>query len=147
MKLAVRKQAIVSLPYKSWMVCMHQCTSLALYSLSGRTSYRKISRSLEAAWFGIKLFQSLCNSKGTSAALLLRCLLNLRANRLLQHPISRLWDFTRFGGETSYCLVNRGLDFNAFHLKTLRYISDTHQFYSFYECPLFWFVIFLCTAV
>ena len=30
-----------------------------LYSLSGRTSYHKISRSLEAARFGFRLFQSL----------------------------------------------------------------------------------------
>ena len=79
-----------------------------LYLLSGRTSYRKISWSLEAARFGIKLFQSLWNLAGTSAALLPRCLSNFRAMRPLQHPISRLRDFTRFGGKTSYRLVNRG---------------------------------------
>ena len=39
-----------------------------LYSLSGKTSYRKISWSLEAAIFGFKLFQSLWNLAGTSAA-------------------------------------------------------------------------------
>ena len=44
---------------------------------------------------------------GTSAALLPRCLSNFRAIRPLQHPISRLRDFTRFGGKTSYRLVNR----------------------------------------
>ena len=37
-----------------------------------------------------------------------RCLSNFRAIRPLQHPISRLRDFTRFGGKTSYRLVNRG---------------------------------------
>ena len=79
-----------------------------LYSLSGKTSYRKISWSLEAARFGFKLFQSLWNLTGTSAALLPRCLSNFRAIRPLQHPISRLRDFTRFGGKTSYRLVNRG---------------------------------------
>ena len=79
-----------------------------LYSLSGKTSYRKISWSLEAARFGISLFQSLWNLAGTSAALLPRCLSNFRAIRPLQHPISRLRDFTRFGGKTSYRLVNRG---------------------------------------
>ena len=79
-----------------------------LYSLSGKTSYRKISWSLEAARFGFKLFQSLWNLAGTSAALLPRCLSNFRAIRPLQHPISRLRDFTRFGGKTSYRLVNRG---------------------------------------
>ena len=83
-------------------------TFLGLYSLSGKTSYRKISWSLEAARFGFKLFQSLWNLAGTSAALLPRCLSNFRAIRPLQHPISRLRDFTRFGGKTSYRLVNRG---------------------------------------
>ena len=81
---------------------------LGLYLLSGKTSYRKISWSLEAARFGSKLFQSLWNLAGTSAALLPRCLSNFRAIRPLQHPISRLRDFTRFGGKTSYRLVNRG---------------------------------------
>ena len=78
-----------------------------LYSLSGKTSYRKISRSLEAAGFGFKLFQSLWNLAGTSAELLPRCLSNFRAIRPLQHPISRLRDFTRFGGKASYRWVNR----------------------------------------
>ena len=82
--------------------------SLRLYSLSGKTSYRKISWSLEAARFGFKLFQSLWNLAGTSAALLPRCLSNFRAIRPLHHPISRLRDFMRFGGKTPYRLVNRG---------------------------------------
>ena len=81
---------------------------LGLYSLSGKTSYRKISWSLEAARFGFRLFQSLWNLAGTSAAALPRCLSNFRAILPLQHPISRLRDFTRFGGKTSYLLVNRG---------------------------------------
>ena len=81
-----------------------------LYSLNGKTSYRKISWSLEGARFGFKLFQSLWNLAGTSAALLPRCLSHFRAIRPLQHPISRLRDFTRFGGKTSYRLVNRGPD-------------------------------------
>ena len=76
--------------------------------LKGKTSYRKISWSLEAARFGSKLFQSLWNLAGTSAALLPRCLSNFRAIRPSQHPISRLRDFTRFGGKASYRLVNRG---------------------------------------
>ena len=81
---------------------------LDLYSLSGKTSNHKISWSLEAARFGFKLFQSLWNLAGTSAALLSRCLSNFSAIRPLQHPISRLRDFTRFGGKTSYRLVNKG---------------------------------------
>ena len=83
---------------------------LGLYSLSGKTSYRKISWSLKAAIFRFKLFQSLWNLAGTLAALLPRCLWNFRTIRPLQHPISRLRDFTRFGGKTSYRLVNRGPD-------------------------------------
>ena len=74
--------------------------------LSGRTSYRKISRSLKAAKFWFKLFQWLWNLTGTSAATLPRCLSNFRAIRSSQHPISCLRDFTRFGCKTSYRLVN-----------------------------------------
>ena len=51
-----------------------------LYLLSERTSYRKISWSIEVARFGVRLSQSL----------------------------SRLPDFTRFGGMTSYRSVNTG---------------------------------------
>ena len=85
--------------------------SQGLYLLSGKTSYRKISWSLEAARFGFKLFQSLWNLAGTSAALLPRCLSNFRAIRPFQHTISRLRDFTSFGGKTSYRLVNRGPEY------------------------------------
>ena len=79
-----------------------------LYSLSRRTSYRKISRNLEAVTFGFKLFQSLWNLTDISAALLPRCLSNFRAIRSMQLPISRLRDSVRFGGKTSNRLVNRG---------------------------------------
>ena len=80
------------------------------YSLSRKTSYRKISWSLEVARFGFRLFQLLWNLTGTSesAATLPRCLSNFSAKRWLKHSISRLRDFTRFGGKTSYRLVNRG---------------------------------------
>ena len=54
---------------------------LGLYSSSGKTSYRKISWSLEAARFGFRLFQSLWNLTGPSAAVLPRCLSNFRALR------------------------------------------------------------------
>ena len=79
-----------------------------LYSLSRKTSYRKISWRLEVARFGFRLFQLLWDLTGTSAATLPRCLSNFSAKRSLQHSISRLRDFTRFGGKTSYRLVNRG---------------------------------------
>ena len=44
------------------------CNNMGLYSLSGRTTYHKISWSLEAARFGFWLFLSLWNLLGTSAA-------------------------------------------------------------------------------
>ena len=50
-----------------------------LSPLSGKTSYHKISWSPEAARFGFRLFQSLWNLTGISAALHPRCLSNFRA--------------------------------------------------------------------
>ena len=81
-----------------------------LYSLSGKTSYRQISWSLEAARLGFIMIVSLWNLTGISAALLPRCLLNFRAIGKVQTRISRLRDFTRSCGKTSYRLVNRGPD-------------------------------------
>ena len=52
-----------------------------LHSLSGQTFYGKISWSLEAMGFGIRLFQSLWNLTCTSAAAQPRCLWNLRPIR------------------------------------------------------------------
>ena len=51
------------------------------YSLSGKTSYRQISRSLEAARFNVIIFVSLWNLTGISAALLSVCLSISRAIR------------------------------------------------------------------
>ena len=53
--------------------------SLGLYSLSGKTSCRKISWCLEAARFDVEMFISLWNLTGISAALLLRCLTHFGA--------------------------------------------------------------------
>ena len=50
-----------------------------IYSLSGRTSYRKISWSLEAARLGVIMIPSLWDLTGISAALLPRCLSNFKA--------------------------------------------------------------------
>ena len=52
---------------------------LGLYSLSDKTSYRQISRSLEAARLGVIMIVSLWNLTGISAAVLPRCLSNFRA--------------------------------------------------------------------
>ena len=118
-------------------ICLNERRNLyqGLYSLSGKTSYRKISWSLEAARFGFKLFQSLWNLAGTSAALLPRCLSNFTAIRPLQHPISRHRDFTRFGGKTSYRLVNRGPCVLSYISNTLPIIKA--QSYSV-RAQLFW---------
>ena len=51
---------------------------LGLNSLSGRSSFRKISWCLEAAIFGVILFVYLWNFKGILATLLSKCLPNLR---------------------------------------------------------------------
>ena len=92
--------------------------NLGLYSLSGRTSYHKISWSLKAARFGFRLFQSFWNLTGTLAAALPRCQPNFRAIRSFKHPISRPGNFIRFGNETSVQLVNRGPGyFILWHLK------------------------------
>ena len=83
-------------------------TPLGLYSLCGKTSYRQISWSLEAARLGVIMIVSLWNLTGISAALLPRCLLNFRAIGKVKTRISRLRDFTRSCSKTSYRLVNRG---------------------------------------
>ena len=90
--------------------------TIDLYSLSGRASYRKVLRSLEAARFGFRPFQSLWNFTGTSVAALPRYLPHFRAIRPSSHPISQLRDFTRLGGKTYYRLVNK--DPNSYHNKT-----------------------------
>ena len=69
--------------WASLQYLMTVCNMQGLYSLSGKTSYCKISWSLETARFGFGLYQSLWNFTGTSAALLPRCLSNFRAIRLL----------------------------------------------------------------
>ena len=68
-------------PTHHFQVGYQPCQSLGLYSLSGRTSYRKISWSLEATRFGFRLFQSLWILTGSSAAVLPRCLSNFKAIR------------------------------------------------------------------
>ena len=56
-----------------------RCLALGLYSLSGKTSYRQISWSLEAARLSVIMIVSHWNLTGISAALLPRCLSNFRA--------------------------------------------------------------------
>ena len=99
--------------------------NVGLYSLSGQTSYRKISWSLELVKSRsreirvYRLFQLLWNLMATSAAAISRCLSNFRAIRLWWHPNSWLRDFTRFGGKASYRLVNRDPAAEPSHHRTL----------------------------
>ena len=64
----------VTMTWASWRL-----KSLGLYSLSGKTSYRQISWSLEAARLDVAMVVSLWNVTGTSAAALPRYLPNFRA--------------------------------------------------------------------
>ena len=77
-------------------------------SIFDKTSYRKISQSLEAAKFVFRIVRSLWNLTGTSAAMLPMCLSNFKAMRQSKLPISRLRDFTRSYEKTSYRILKRG---------------------------------------
>ena len=72
-----------------------------LYSLSGRTSYRKISWSLDVARLDVITIVWLWNLTGISASLLTKCLSNFKAIGKVWTRISPLRDFTRFCGKTS----------------------------------------------
>ena len=92
------------------MVCLifNHTTTVGLYPPSGRTSYRQISGSLEAAKVDANIVVSHWNLPGNSAALLQRCLSNFRAIRKVWTRISRTRYFIRSSGKTSTRLVNRG---------------------------------------
>ena len=60
--------------------------NLGLYSLSGKTSYRQVSWSLETAIFGVIMIITLIHLTSNYAALLPRCLSNFRVNR---DPVQR----------------------------------------------------------
>ena len=84
-----------------------------LYSLSVKTSYRQILWSLKATRLGVIMIKSFWNLTGISAALLPRCLSNIRVIEKAKTPILPLWGFTRSCCKTSICLVNRGPDKHA----------------------------------
>ena len=77
-------------------------------SISDKRSYQKISYSLEATRFVSRIFQSLWNLTGTSAALLPMWLSNFKAMRRFKLSIPRLRDFTRSYYKTSYWILKRG---------------------------------------
>ena len=77
-------------------------------SISEKTSYRKISWSLEAARFVFRIVWSLWNLTGTSAALLPMCLPNFKAILQFKVPISWLRDFTRSYEKRSFRILRQG---------------------------------------
>ena len=95
-------------------------------SISEKTSFRKISWSLEAARFIFKIVRSLWNLTGTSAALLPMCLSNFKAIRQFKVPISWLRDFTRSYEKMSFRILRRGPV--SVHQLPLRRSSDWIKF-------------------
>ena len=93
--------------------------NMGVYSLSGRTSYRKILWSLETARLGVIMIVSLWNLTSISAALLPRCLSNFTAIANVSTRISQLRDFTRSCSKTTVRLVNRGAGDNRTVAKTI----------------------------
>ena len=77
-------------------------------SLSDKTSYRKISWSIEAARFVFSIVRSLRNLTGISAGVLPRRLSNFKAIRWFTLSTSRLRDFTRSQDKTSYRILKQG---------------------------------------
>ena len=79
---------------------------LGLYSLSTKMSYRRISWSLEAVRLDVIMIVSIKNLTDISRVPLPRYVSNFRAIVKVKTQISRLRDFTRFWGKTSFRLVN-----------------------------------------
>ena len=88
-----------------WTGCIRL---LGTVSISDKTSYRKISWSLDAARLVFGIVWSLWKLTGTSAALPPRSLSNFRAILWFKLPISRLRDFTRSYDKTSYRILKWG---------------------------------------
>ena len=88
-----------------WVIA---CQMQGPVSISEKTSFRKISLSLEVARFVSRIVRSLWNLTGTSAALLPMCLSNFKAIRQFKVPISWLRDFTRSYEKTSFRILRRG---------------------------------------
>ena len=83
-------------------------SELGPVSISEKTSFRRISWSLEAARFVFRSVRSLWNLTGTSAALLPMCLSNFKAIRQFKVLFSRLRDFARSYEKTSFRILRRG---------------------------------------
>ena len=77
-------------------------------SLSNKTSYSKISLSLEAARFVFRIVRSLWNLTGALAAVLLMCVSNFKVMQWFKLLISLLRTFTRSYNKTSHRILKRG---------------------------------------
>ena len=91
------------------MRCVKQCPFMGLYSLSGKTSYLHTSWGFEAARLNVIIVVSFWNLTGISAALLSRCLSNLRSIGNIQTRISRLRVFTSCGKTSTTEAMNINL--------------------------------------
>ena len=102
------------------------------YSLRGKASYRQVSWSLESARFDVREW-SYCFEilTGIPAALLQRCVSNVRAIGRVQTRISQLRDFTISCGKTSIRLVNRGPDPYSCCWTLTQYFSGFFAEFSF----------------
>ena len=111
-----------------------------LYSLNDQTSYRQISRSLEAPRLDVIMIVSLWNLTCTSAALLPMCLSNFRAIGKVQTQISWLRDFTRSCGKTSYRLVNKDIEcwFDSFLHLSCKHSGQTPKLIAFCRYQIWW---------
>ena len=108
-----------------------------LYSLSDKTSYRKISWSLEAASFGFKLFLSLWNLTATSAAALKRRLSNFGAilrNLTGVSSALRLRCLSNFKGQyNKIASFNVWVRYFVLNFKGILWTSTRKNSYSYIE--------------
>ena len=74
-------------------------------SISHRTSYFKISQSIEARRFVFRIVRLIWNVTGTSATLLPAV---IQSDMNILTPISRSWDFAKSHYKTSYRILKRG---------------------------------------
>ena len=89
-----------------WLSCIQKVQGPV--SISDKTSYCKISQSLEAARYLFRIVWSLSNVTGTSTTVLPICLSNFKAIRWFKLPISQFRDFTRSYVKTSYRILKQG---------------------------------------
>ena len=107
--------------FRQWLVVeqgISQYQNHELCSLSSKTSYRQISWSLEAARLGVILIVLLRNFTGISAALLPKCLSNIRAIRKSK-PESHCLEFSQDFAVRRLCICLWQL-WNSLKLKQMK---------------------------